>query len=573
MGHTVAENLAAALRRHGVRDVFGQSLPSLFFLATPEQSIRQVVYRTENAGGAMADGYARVTGRVGVVAAQNGPAATLLVPPLAEAYKASVPVLAIVQEVPRPARDRNAFQELDHIKLFSACAKAIHRLDDPARVDDYVDTAMTEAASGRPGPVVLLVPKDVLAEPVPVASARRARYGRFPLDRYAPGPQQITQVAELLATARRPLVVAGGGVHGSGAVPELAELQQLASLPVATTAMGKGSVDETHPLSVGVIGYAMGVNGATRHARPLVEDADLILFVGTRTNENATDGWRLFPPSATYVHLDVDPVEVGRTYEALRLVGDAKLTLRALIDELSARSLDVRTAAREQVAARIEAARRAHQAQIEPLAGSESSPIRPERIMRELDAQLTVDTIVVADASYSSVWMSNGLRARRAGQRFLAPRGLAGLGWGVPMALGAKAAHPDRPVVALVGDGGFGHCWAEIETAVRMGLPITVVVLNNAILGYQKHSELHQFATHTDAIDFAPVDHAAIAAACGARGVRVESPAELAGTLRAALASPVATVIDVITDPDAYPPISAWDGDPVLSELAGETPR
>ncbi|MFF0223578.1 thiamine pyrophosphate-dependent enzyme [Streptomyces sp. NPDC004629] len=249
------------------------------------------------------------------------------------------------------------------------------------------------------------------------------------------------------------------------------------------------------------------------------------------------------------------------------------MTLRALLDELSARSLDVRTAAREQVAARIEEARRAHQAQILPLAGSQSSPIRPERIMRELDAQLTADTIVVADASYSSVWMSNGLRARRAGQRFLAPRGLAGLGWGVPMALGAKAAHPDRPVVALVGDGGFGHCWAEIETAVRMGLPITVVVLNNAILGYQKHSELHQFATHTDAIDFAPVDHAAIAAACGARGVRVESAAELAATLRAALASPVATVLDVITDPDAYPPISAWDGDLVLSELAERTCR
>ncbi|WP_223838420.1 acetolactate synthase catalytic subunit [Saccharopolyspora pogona] len=573
MGNTVAESLAAALRRHGVRDVFGQSLPSLFFLATPEQSIRQVVYREENAGGAMADGYARVTGRVGVVAAQNGPAATLLVPPLAEAFKASVPVLAIVQEVPRSARDRNAFQELDHVALFSACSKAIHRLDDPARVDDYVDAAMTEAASGRPGPVVLLVPKDVLAEPVPVGSTRKAQYGQFPLDRYAPGPDQIKRVAELLATARRPLVVAGGGVHTSGAASELAELQQLASLPVATTAMGKGSVDETHPLSVGVIGYAMGVNGATRHARPLVGDADLILFVGTRTNENGTDGWRLFPQSATYVHLDMDPVEVGRNYEALRLVGDAKLTLRALLDELKTGSLDARAVAREQVVAQIEEARREHQAQISALAGSDASPIRPERIMRELDAQLTEDMIVVADASYSSVWICNYLRARRAGQRFLAPRGLAGLGWGMPMALGAKAAHPESPVVVVVGDGGFAHCWAEIETAVRMALPITVVVLNNSILGYQKHAELYQFAEHTDAIDFSPVDHAAIAVACGARGVRVESADELAGALRDAQAAPVVTVIDVITEPDAYPPISAWDGNPTLSELTEGTRR
>jgi acetolactate synthase-1/2/3 large subunit len=332
-------------------------------------------------------------------------------------------------------------------------------------------------------------------------------------------------------------------------------------------------VDETHPLSVGVIGYAMGANGATPHARHLVAEADLILFVGTRTNENGTDGWRLFPPSATYVHLDLDPVEVGRNYEAVRLVGDAKLTLRALLDELRAGSLDTRAAAREQVVAQIGEARRQRQAQILPLASSDDSPIRPERIMRELDAQLTPDTIVVADASYSSVWMSNYLRARRAGQRFLAPRGLAGLGWGVPMALGAKAAHPDSTVVALVGDGGFAHCWAEIETAVRMALPITVVVLNNAILGYQKHSELFQFAAHTSAIDISPIDHAAIAVACGARGARVESAAELADVLRAAQAAPVATVVDVITDPDAFPPISAWAGDPMLSALTGGTVR
>ncbi|CAN5601159.1 acetolactate synthase catalytic subunit [soil metagenome] len=567
MGSSVAETLAAALRRHGVSDVFGQSLPSLLFLSTPAHSIRQVVYRTENAGGAMADGYARVSGKVGVVAAQNGPAATLLVPPLAEAFKASVPVLAIVQEVPQASRNRNAFQELDHVKLFAACAKAIHRIDDPARVDDYVDAAMTEATSGRPGPVVLLIPKDVLAQSVPDSSPRRANYGRFPLDRYLPGPDQIHLVAELLATARRPLLVAGGGVHRSGATAELAELQQLASLPVATTAMGKGSVDETHPLSVGVVGYAMGVNGATRHARGLVEQADVIVFVGTRTNENATDGWRLFPPRATYVHLDVDPVEVGRNYEAVRLIGDAKVTLRAVIDALGDRALDARSAAREQVEAQIAAARDAHDAEARGVVHSDAAPLRPERIMHELDTRLGPDSIVVADASYSSVWMCNFLHARRVGQRFLAPRGLAGLGWGVPMALGAKAAHPESPVIAIVGDGGFAHCWSEIETSVRMDLPITVLVLNNSILGYQKHSELFQFAIHTDAIEFSPVNHAAVAQACGARGVHVGCVTELESALTEAISARITTVIDVITDPDAYPPITAWDGNATLADL------
>ncbi|WP_069869450.1 acetolactate synthase catalytic subunit [Streptomyces malaysiensis] len=567
MTSTVARGLAAALRRHGVSDVFGQSLPSLFFLATPEESIRQIVYRTENAGGAMADGYARVSGKVGVVAAQNGPAATLLVPPLAEAFKASVPVIAIVQEVPQAARDRNAFQELDHVKLFAACAKAIHRIDDPARVDDYVDAAVTEATSGRPGPVVLLVPKDVLAAPLPVASSRRAGYGHFPLDRYLPGAEQIKHVADLLASAERPLVVAGGGVHVSGAAPELHDMQQLAALPVATTPMGKGTVDETDPLSVGVIGYAMGDYAATHYARPLVADADVIVFVGTRTNENATDAWRLFPPTATYVHIDMDPVEVGRNYEAVRLVGDAKLTLRAIVDQLKSSPLNTREAARDQVIAQIEQARIKHEQRIGPRATADGSPIRPERIMKELDALLTPDTIVVADASYSSIWMSNYLRAQRGGQRFLSPRGLAGLGWGLPMAIGAKAAGPNSPVVAVVGDGGFAHCWSELETAVRMNLPLTVIVLNNAILGYQKHSELHQFAEHTTAIDITRIDHAAIAAACGARGVRVDVADDLAGALREAVGSSAVTVIDVVTAADAFPPISAWDDDPTLSEL------
>ncbi|MCC4317406.1 acetolactate synthase catalytic subunit [Streptomyces malaysiensis] len=567
MTSTVARGLAAALRRHGVSDVFGQSLPSLFFLATPEESIRQIVYRTENAGGAMADGYARVSGKVGVVAAQNGPAATLLVPPLAEAFKASVPVIAIVQEVPQAARDRNAFQELDHIKLFAACAKAIHRIDDPARVDDYVDAAVTEATSGRPGPVVLLVPKDVLAAPLPVASSRRAGYGHFPLDRYLPGAEQIKHVADLLASAERPLVVAGGGVHVSGAAPELHDMQQLAALPVATTPMGKGTVDETDPLSVGVIGYAMGDYAATHYARPLVADADVIVFVGTRTNENATDAWRLFPPTATYVHIDMDPVEVGRNYEAVRLVGDAKLTLRAIVDQLKSSPLDTREAARDQVIAQIAQARIKHEQRIGPRATADGSPIRPERIMKELDALLTPDTIVVADASYSSIWMSNYLRAQRGGQRFLSPRGLAGLGWGLPMAIGAKAAGPNSPVVAVVGDGGFAYCWSELETAVRMNLPLTVIVLNNAILGYQKHSELHQFAEHTTAIDITRIDHVAIATACGARGVRVDVADDLAGALRDAMGSSAVTVIDVVTAADAFPPISAWDDDPTLSEL------
>ena len=558
---TVAVALAEALARHGVTTVFGQSLPSALFLATPQVGIRQIAYRTENAGGAMADGFARTSGQVGVVAAQNGPAATLLVPPLAEALKASVPVLALVQDVPTVNRDRNAFQELDHHALFTSCTKWVHSLDDPMRVDEYVDMALTMACSSRPGPVALLLPRDVLTMPAAGQPARGARLGRYPLDRTRPAQAAVQQAAELIAGARRPILIAGGGVHLSGASAVVAELQERASLPVGTTTMGKGAVNETHPLSLGVVSNYMGRTSASHYLREFVREADVVVFVGSRANENGTDAWRAFGRDAAVVQVDVDSAEIGRNYEVtVRLPGDALLTCQALLEALEAQDLRARRAARPDVEAQISDARGRHQLAVVGLADSDARPIRPERVAAELDAALADRAAVVAaDASYSTIWMGNYLRARRSGQRFLSPRGLAGLGWGVPLALGAKAAQPDASVVALVGDGGFGHVWSELETAVRERLPIVVILLDNGILGFQKHVELVQFGEHTTATDFAPVDHSAIARACGAEAVRIEAPADLAPALAKALDSGSTWLVEVRCDPYARPPITAWD--------------
>ena len=212
------------------------------------------------------------------------------------------------------------------------------------------------------------------------------------------------------------------------------------------------------------------------------------------------------------------------------------------------------------MAAAIAAGRAGYARDAAPLLTADQSPLRPERVMAELDSLLSDDAIVVADASYSTIWMACHLRARRAGQRFISPRGLAGLGWGLPLALGAKAARPDAPVVCIAGDGGLAHVWAELETAVRERLAVTVIVLNNSILGFQKHAELYNFGAHTSAIDFAPVDHAAIARAVGATGLRVEAASDIRPALEKALASDTVTLLDVLTDPDAYPPITAWAG-------------
>jgi acetolactate synthase-1/2/3 large subunit len=409
---------------------------------------------------------------------------------------------------------------------------------------------------------VLLCPQDLLLETAPSAApaVRRRNLGSYPLDRVVADPARVAQAAAMLASARSPLIVAGGGVHLSQAHAELAHLQQTASLPVATTSMGKGAVDERHPLSVGVIGYFMGTRSATKGLRRLVSDADVILFVGDRTNQNGTDSWTLFPPSAAYVHIDIDGQEVGRNYEAMRLVGDAKLTLAALADALRALDLSARARNRGALEATIAEGRGLFVEEAREVMNSGLVPVRPERLMRDLNHVLTPDTIVVSDASYSAIWTANYLVAQAAGMRFLSGRGLAGLGWGLPAAIGAKLAAPQQPVVCIAGDGGFAHMWAELESAKRLGVTVVVIVLNNQILGYQWHAEDVLYGGHTDAVALGPVDHAAIARACGCEGIRIEQAADFQGALGRALKSQVTTVIDVLIDPKAYPPITLFEG-------------
>lgn len=560
LSNTVAGRIALALRRHDVSHIFAQSLPSAVILATEALGIRQIAYRQENMGGAMADGYARRSGKIGVVAAQNGPAATLLVAPLAEALKASIPIVAIVQDVERAQADRNAFQELDHLGLFQSCTKWVRKVVVPERIEDYVDAAFAIAGSGRPGPTALVLPADLLrASWIGTEFARTANLGHWPIDRLRPSERDIAAAARLLREARSPVIIAGGGVHASGASAELALFQDKCALPVFTTFMGKGAVDEFHELSAGVLGSLVGPRSLGCHSLALLKDADVVLLVGTRTNQNGTDSWTQISADTAIIHIDVDPAEVGRTYEArVRLVGDAAETLRALRIALCQSDLSRRRAARSAIGSRIGSFwTQFHDARSSCLE-SQKGPIRPERVMAELQAQMTPETTVVADASYSSMWVTGQLRALSPGMRFLTPRGLAGLGWGIPLAIGAKVARPEYPVVVIVGDGGFAHSWAELETMVRCKLPITVIVLNNGILGFQRDAESVKFGAFTTACHLGQVNHAMIARACGCTAVRIELADQISDALRTGMAANSPFLIEVMTDPAAHPPLSLF---------------
>ena len=556
---SVAQRIVRSLQRHEINCFFGQSLPSALVLACEANGIRQISYRQENMGGAMADAYARVSGRIGMVVGQNGPAATLLVPPMAEAFTTGVPLLAFVQEVELSTRDRNAFQEFDHFALFHGVTKFIRRLDDPARIEDYVDMAITAATSGRPGPVVLLLPADLLRGPsLPAPYPRATTLGHWPLDRPRPADALVNEAARLLANARCPVVMAGGGVHYSGAAMALTEVMEAAALPVFTTNMGKGAVAETHPLAAGVQGAINGPTAIAWQTRRLLDKADVILLIGTRTNQNGTDNWKIMNRNARFIHLDIDPMEIGRTYEALRLQGDAKATLEALLPALMACDLTARRAARAEIEAELKVAWQAFEAARATLSHANTAPIRPERVMDAVQSQMIPEMVIAADASYSSMWVAGQLRGLVPGQRFLLPRGLAGLGWGVPFGLGAAVARPEAPVIAVVGDGGFAHSWAELETAVRHAIPLVIIVLNNGILGFQKHAETVKFGTWTSAVMFADVDHSMIARAVGMSAERITEPGRVGPALKAALASRRPALLEIMTDPDAYPPLSLF---------------
>jgi acetolactate synthase I/II/III large subunit len=561
MSGTVAESIVATLRRHGVDLIFAQSNPPSLLLAAEQAGIRQLFYRTENAGGAMADGFSRVSGRISVIAVQNGPAATLVVAPMSEALKASIPMLVLVQETAADSRDRNAFQEFDHAGLFASVSKWTRCINHASRAADYIDQAITVATSGRPGPVVLLLPTDVLDMPAqPAMFQRNFSLGTFPRDRPRPDSPSVSRAAELIAGAKTPIVIAGGGVHISGAIAELEELLETGCLPAATTNMGKGSVSEISPWSLGVAANIAGKNGPAHYHLPLIAEADVVLLIGTRTNQNGTDGWTLTSPHATYIHIDIDGLEIGRNYESVRLAGDAKAALADLNVALKSVDLKRRKQNASSLRESIARARQRHKEAIAPLLRSDRTPIAPERLLSELDALLNPEDIVVADASYASVWVNAYLTAKRAGQRFLVPRGQAGLGWGLPLGIGAKLASPTSRVIAVVGDGGFAHVWSELETAVRENTPVVVIVLNNGLLGMQRHGENALFGRTTTAIRFRDVDHAAIARAVGAKSKSISNPADIRPALIEALEADVCTLLDVAVDPDSHAPVRWLDG-------------
>lgn len=552
---TGARALYETLRGCGVTHVFGLDSPEALYAEMDRAEMRPITVRDERAGAIMADAYARVSGRPGVCTAIRGPGATNLITGLAEAWASSIPVVAVVNDVGTAMVGRNPIQEVDHLALFRPITKWAVRLDRPERVSELTARAFVLATSGRPGPTLVSCPDDVLAAGGATPADLRPGARQYPHLRTAPDPAAVREAVLVLAEAVRPAIIAGGGVLSSGAWDELREVAERLDAPVATTPLGKGAIDEAHPLAAGVMSaYTGGEMGRGRIANDVIRDADVVLLVGTKTGNVATSNWTLPAPSCRTVHVDVDVAEIGRNYRSLGVLGDAKLALAALAAGLEATGAAPASGRRAALAEALDTWR----AHIRPLAESSARPIRPERVVAEMARFVDDDTIVCADASYSSLWAVDRLTLRRPGRRLISARGFGGIGWALPAGIGAKLAAPDKRVLCLTGDGAFGFVFQELETAARYGLGIVVVVLNNSTFGYQKHAEqLHYGRSfETELLD---VDYAALARVLRCDGVSVSDPDQLAPALRAAIASARPTVINVVIDPEAFPPITAFD--------------
>jgi len=536
-----------------VRHVFGvpggQTL-ALYDGLLDQAGLTHVLTRDERSAAYAADGYARVTGQAGVCDATVGPGAAKLPSGLSESLGASVPVVALVSDLPArlaPHRYRGAAsQALDQAGLLAPVTKWQATVPTAGVLPALVRQAFRVAVTGRPGPVALFLPQDVLDGPVAddaVAADEQvpgdARFGRFPPFRPVPDQADLAAAAAVLRAAERPFILAGGGVQLSGAGPEMTALAERAGAAVGSTLSGKGVIAEDHPLSVGVTGSM----GTTAAAAALAE-ADVVLLAGCKAGSGATYGWTLPRPGQAVLQLDIDPAELGRAFPLrAALLGDARAGLAALLTVMQADgpAEPDRVAWRARLAGLTAAWRAARDAE----RASGQQPIAPQRVLAGLESALGPGDVLICDASLASGWGGVYLEQRRPGRRVLCPRGQAGLGYALPAAIGVATA--GHRAVVLTGDGALGYAVGELATVAELGLPVTVVVLNNRSLGWIRWYRRITFGRGWEDDDFADVAFDEIARGFGLHAARVSEPGRLAGALHDALAGPPA-LLDVVTD-------------------------
>ena len=545
--------IAETFQGYGVTHVF--FMPVIIQRALLEMEhlgIRRIMTHGEKAAAYMADGYARASRKVGICMAQSVGAANLAAG-LQDPFLANSPVMAITGRRPQPDQYRHSYQEIDHTEPFNAVTKYNVLVNSADQLPQFLRQGFRAATSGIPGPVHL----DFEGTTGTVIGEGEADlevlvdepFTMVPPFRPEPSTELVRQAAQVISQARRPVIVAGGGVVASGAQQELVQFAEMLNIPVVTSLNAKGSIPENHPLAIGVVGaYSRWC------ANRLVAEADLAIYLGSGTGSQVTNEWQVPAPGTPTVEINIDASELGRSYPAqASLQGDVQASLRKLMDVM------------EPLGPRSEWVGRAQellgdwQQEVSVHVNSDGAPMRPERLCKEVSDFLPSDSILVSDTGHAGIWTGTMLDLNHPSQSYL--RCAGSLGWGFPAALGAKCAAPERPVVCFTGDGGFWYHLTELETALRYGINTVTVVNNNHSLNQEKRGNEVTYGGQTAGSDelwmLSDVDFARVAESMGCFGIRVENPNEMQSALEQALASGKPAVIDAVSDIDGIAP-RAW---------------
>jgi acetolactate synthase I/II/III large subunit len=548
---TGAEWLARTLAANGTTHVFfidAVLRRTLIELGT--LGVTRVLAHAEKSAVYMADGYARVAGRPGICFAQSVGAANMAAG-LQDAYLGRSPVIALTGHKQPAHQHRNAYQEIPHAPLYAPVTKFDAQVDNAADLPRLLRQAWRAAMTGTPRPAHLdlnglqaeIIETGTIHEP---AAADPALQLRMPPHRPTPSDSEIEHAAAVLRAAGRIAIVAGAGATASQAGPELLALGQALGAPIATSLGARGIIPTRHALSIGCAG-----NYAAPPANQIVHEAELVLFVGCHTGDQVTHTWRIPSIDTKVVQIDIDPLELGRSYgNTLGLMGDPKATLTKLVAALGRPARDTAFAER---ARGIVAAWREGRTK---LLASNAVPITPDRLCAEITAALPEDGILVADTGYSGIWTSTLIELNGTAQTYL--RAAGSLGWAFPASLGAKCAAGRRKVICWSGDGALYYHATELETARRRGIAVVLVVNNNSGFGQGwpniQRMQGNRPGDVAELVRFGPTNFADLARTFGLRGIRVEDPSQIAPALREALASDETVVVDVATDINARAP-------------------
>jgi acetolactate synthase-1/2/3 large subunit len=548
-----AKALLTALEKDGVEVVFGlpggANLP--IYDALVDSRLRHVLVRHEQSAAHMADGYARTKRKVGVCFATSGPGATNLITGIATAYADSSPVLAVTGQVALAMIGKDAFQETDIIGVANPCTKYAFQPRTPTEIPETVKKAIYISESGRPGPVLIDIPKDVqqASDDIPFPELVKVRGYNPVLDADL---SQIGKTVELLMNSERPIIMAGGGVILSGAFSELQALAELLLIPVVTTFKGKGAFPENHPLAMGPI----GMHGHAE-ANKIIVEADCILAVGARFSDRSVGRFDEFGKGMNIIHMDIDPAEIGKNKLVdVAVVGDVKASLKALVKMLSNEVIS-----REKDNPWLRRRKELIDYFSETIKDY-TRDLTAKKALKKLREILPNDAITTTEVGQCQMWASLHFDVTSPGT-FFSSTGLGTMGFGFPASIGAKAARPSVPVVDIAGDGSFNMTENSLAVSVLDNLPVIVFLMNNYMLGMvaqwqrtfynRRYMGVHQNSCP---------DYSKIAQAYGAQGIKAQSMQELEKAIRIGLKSDVATVIDITIDPeeDVYPFVAPGTG-------------